>query len=116
MKNKEPIEFYKVDVESISLPDWLLVGFSSERITRIADSIVETGELITPLLVRRTGLITYEILNEWNTIYGFYAIKEARKRDLRKFEMVNVFVVADDYVERVINQRNNIRGVNQNDR
>ena len=79
MKNKEPIEFYKVDVESISLPDWLLVGFSSERITQIADSIVETGELITPLLVRQTGLETYEILNEWILSTAFMQLKKQKK-------------------------------------
>lgn len=62
MRIKEPIEFFKIDVESIQGPDWYF--YNEERITQLADSIIETGELITPLLVRQTGLETYKILDK----------------------------------------------------
>ena len=102
MRTKNPIEFCKIDVESISQP--YIETQTPEQVNRMADSIIETGELIIPLLVRQTGLITYEVLNEWNNILNFCASKEAKKRDPRKFEMVNAFVVTDNKIEDVVNQ------------
>lgn len=105
MRTKSPIEFCKIDVDSISIPTWYMYGCFEEEITQIADLIVETGELTTPLLVRQTGLETYEILNGHPAYLAFFAIKEAKERDPRRCEKVNAFVIADDYVDRVINQR-----------
>jgi len=82
-------EYYLVDVKSIqsSTPR---SKFKVDQLETLAQSILETGGLLSPLLLKQTGAEAYEVLAG---DLEYYAAVRAKEIDPRKGEMVNAFVI-----------------------
>lgn len=88
-------EYYLVDVKSIksNVPR---SDFRVDDLDRLAQSILASGGLLAPLLLKQVDLEHYEVLSG---DYEYYAAVRAREIDPRAGEMVNAFVVSSQHQE-----------------
>lgn len=93
-------EFFLVDVKSITstVPR---SEFSVEEIEKLAQSILAADGLLAPLVLKQTGVESYEVLAGDRE---YYAAVRAKEIDPRAAEMVNAFVVPDEQVEVAMKQ------------
>jgi hypothetical protein len=93
-------EYYLVDVKSIqsSTPR---SNFKVDQLETLAHSILETGGLLSPLLLKQTGPESYEVLVG---DLEYYAAVRAQELDPRKGEMVNAFVVPEEVQKAAVAQ------------
>lgn len=82
-------EYYLVDVKSIQSTT-PRSKFKVDQLETLAQSILETGGLLSPLLLKQTGPESYEVLAG---DLEYYAAVRAKEIDPRKGEMVNAFVI-----------------------
>ncbi len=82
-------EYYLVDVKSIQSTT-PRSNFKVDQLETLAQSILETGGLLSPLLLKQTGPESYEVLAG---DLEYYAAVRAKEIDPRKGEMVNAFVI-----------------------
>lgn len=78
-----------VDLTSISSPK-PKSKFNKAQVEKIADSILATDGLISPLILSQTGVDRYTIIEGH---LAYYAALRAKEKDLSKAEMVNAFVI-----------------------
>lgn len=93
-------EFYLVDVKSITAKS-PRSDFKVNEIESLAQSILETEGLISPLLLKQTGIESYEVLTGERE---FYAAVRAKELNPRAAEMVNAFVIPEKFEEAAIDQ------------
>lgn len=70
--------------------------FDPKDIDAIADSILESGGLYRPLLLKKSGAESFEVI-PGNEI-SYHAAMQARAKD-KKMDMVNGFITGDDYID-----------------
>lgn len=85
--------YQMIDVASLE-PLTRKPEYKPELIEKLADAIVESGGLVSPLLVQQTGLQTYKLLDEYSQGLEYLAVVRAKEKAPRLCEMVNVFVIA----------------------
>ena len=93
--------FYQVDVETISSRA-SRSDFDEAEIDNLAASILESGGLMRPLPLKKTGFEQYEVLE--GSELEFFAAQRAQEANPRRGEMVNSFVVDDDNLNAVEKQ------------
>ena len=79
--------------------------FKKAQIEKLADSILATDGLISPLILSQTG--SENGVGRYTIIEGdlaYYAALRAKEKDLRKAEMVNAFVIPGDCQQAAIVQ------------
>lgn len=64
--------------------------FADDAIEKAAHLILESEGIINPIIVRRTSLQSYEVVDG---DFEYYAAARAREIDLRKGEMIGVFII-----------------------
>ena len=94
------IRFELVDVKDISssVPR---SHFSEATIDQLAELILACGGLVKPLVLKRTGLESFEILEGH---LEYYAAAKAKQKDSRKGETVNAFVLAAKHESEILSQ------------
>ncbi len=75
--------------------------FADEDIEEAAKLILATEGVLNPIVVRRTSLKSYEVVDG---IFEYYAAARAREIDPKKGEMIGVFVIEEDNEELLIQQ------------
>ncbi len=65
-------------------------NFSEDELTQIAKCILEVEGIINPLVVIETDVMSYEVVDGH---FEYYAAVRAREIDLRRGEMVGVFIL-----------------------
>lgn len=93
-------EYYLVDVKSITAKA-PRSAFKVDEIDTLAQSILASGGLLSPLLLRQTGMESYEVLVG---DLEYYAAARAKELNPRAAEMVNAFVVPNDLAETAVKQ------------
>jgi hypothetical protein len=93
-------EYYLVDVKSIK-SDTPRSQFNVDELDKLAQSILESGGLLAPLLLKQTGPESYEVLAG---DLEYYAAVRAKEIDPRKGEMVNAFVISPKEQESAVQQ------------
>lgn len=93
-------EYYLVDVKSITSKT-PRSAFKVDEIDKLAQSILSAGGLLSPLLLKQTGMESYEVLIG---DLEYYAAARAKELDPRAAEMVNAFVVPNDLTKTALNQ------------
>jgi polyhydroxyalkanoate synthesis regulator phasin len=93
-------EYYLVDVKSITTKA-PRSAFKVDEIDTLAQSILSSGGLLSPLLLKQTGIESYEVLAG---DLEYYAAARAKELNPRAAEMVNAFVVPNDLAETAIKQ------------
>lgn len=83
------IDFFLVDIKSIT-SDVPRSNFDENKLDSLADLILETGGLVKPLLLKKVGADSYEVID---THFEYYAAVRAKEKNPRKAEMVNALVV-----------------------
>ncbi|MBD2694042.1 chromosome partitioning protein ParB [Anabaena catenula] len=84
------INFSLVDVKSVT-SNVLRSNFNESDLENLADSIIETGGIIKPLVVKLTAPESYTVVNG---DFEYYAAVRAREKNPRKCEMVNAFIIS----------------------
>ena len=95
-------EYYLVDVKSITSKA-PRSAFKVDEIDALAQSILAAGGLLSPLLLKQTGMESYEVLTG---DLEYYAAARAKELNPRAAEMVNAFVVPNDLAETALKQFN----------
>jgi ParB-like nuclease domain len=98
LKPKEPASRQKamwVDTKSIksSRPK---SDFDEKDIEDLADSILESGGLYRPILLKQSGAGAYDVVDGH---LAYHAAARAREKDLEKGSEVNGIILDDDYAE-----------------
>ena len=93
-------EYYRVDVKSIT-SDVPRSEFSVDDLERLAQGILASGGLLTPLVLKQTGPEKYEVLTG---DLEYYAALRAKELNPRQGEMVNAFVVSPKQQEAAVAQ------------
>lgn len=93
-------KYYLVDVKSIQSTT-PRSNFKVDQLETLAQSILETGGLLSPLLLKQTGAETYEVLAG---DLEYYAAVRAKELDPRKGEMVNAFVIPPEQQDAAVAQ------------
>ncbi|MGA9378497.1 MAG: ParB N-terminal domain-containing protein [Phormidium sp.] len=75
--------------------------FPDDEIEKVAKLIVETEGIINPIIVRRTSLQSYEVVDGH---FEYYAAARAREIDLARGEMVSAYIIEDEKEEFIIEQ------------
>ncbi len=85
------IRFYLVDVKDIR-SDIPRSQFSETEMENLADKILSAGCLVSPLILKETGPMRYEVLERH---FEYYAAVRANEKDEKRFlsGMVSAFVV-----------------------
>ncbi|RUT02805.1 hypothetical protein DSM106972_057250 [Dulcicalothrix desertica PCC 7102] len=94
------IDFYLVDVKSIS-SDVPRSNFSESNLEKLADSILASGGIIKPLVLKETGVEEFSVIDGH---LEYYAAVKAREKNPRQGEMVNAFVISPKVEDLVIEQ------------
>lgn len=75
--------------------------YKDDEIEQAAKLILDSQGLVNPLIVQRTSLQSYEVVDG---DFEYYAAARAREIDPRKGEMIGVFIVEPETEENIINQ------------
>ncbi len=70
--------------------------FSDDELERTAKLILEAEGIINPLILRRTSLESYEVVDGH---FEYYAGAKAREKDPRKGEMIGAFIIEPENEE-----------------
>jgi len=93
-------KYYLVDVKSIQ-SNVSRSEFAVEELENLAQSILQAGGLLVPLILRQTGPESYEVLAGDRE---YYAAVRAREINPRAGEVVNAFVVEPKLQEAALEQ------------
>lgn len=104
------VEFGRVDVKEVT-SDVPRAKFSEERIQQLADSILESGGVVRPLVLKQLGIDRYALLDGH---LEYYASVRAREIDPRRGEMVNAFIIASKEDEKGVIEQIQILGKTAN--
>jgi ParB-like chromosome segregation protein Spo0J len=94
------VEYYLVDVKSITSAA-PRSQFRVDELETLAQSILASGGLLSPLLLKQTGAEQYEVLAGDRE---YYAALRAKEINPREAEMVHAFVIPPKQQEAAINQ------------
>ncbi|MBW4647746.1 MAG: hypothetical protein KME06_03465 [Kastovskya adunca ATA6-11-RM4] len=70
--------------------------FSNEELEQAAQLILEAEGIINPIVVRRTSLQSYDVVEGG---FEYYAAARAREIDSRKGEMIGAYIIEDENEE-----------------
>jgi hypothetical protein len=87
-------------------------NFADHELEEAANLILESEGVINPIVVRRTSLQSYEIVDG---DFEYYAAARAREIDPRKGEMIGVFIIEDENEEVLTKQVQLFRKAKGND-
>lgn len=93
-------KYYMVDVKSIT-SNVPRSNFKVNELEDLAQSILATGGLLLPLLIKETGVDAYDVLAGDRE---YYAAVRARELNPRAAETVNAFVIPEDCQDAAIDQ------------
>jgi hypothetical protein len=101
-----------VDVDSVtsSVPR---SNFSEADLDILADMILESGGILKPLVLKKTGFERYEIVDG---NFEYYAAVRAREKNPRKGEMVNALIISPESEEAVLKQAVALKGSDSSDK
>jgi predicted nucleic acid-binding OB-fold protein len=68
-------------------------NFSANDIEQTAQSILDAEGIINPMVVKRTGVESYEVVSGH---FEYYAAVRAREIDPRKGEMISAYIIEED--------------------
>ncbi len=102
-------KYYLVDVKSIT-SKVARSSFKVDELEKIAQNILTSGGLLSPLLLKQTGIESYDVVAG---DLEYYAAVRAKEINPRVAEMVNAFVVPKDLVETALEQFNTLHGLSK---
>jgi hypothetical protein len=105
------MKHYLVDVICIA-PGEPRERFDPEVVERLADSILESGGLLKPLVLKATGPESYRVVGGH---LEYWAAVRAREKDPRKGEMINAFVVSPNAGLAIERQLAALKSVDESD-
>jgi ParB-like chromosome segregation protein Spo0J len=94
------MEFLMVDVVSVhsNIPR---SNFNEADLDILADSILECGGILKPLVLKKIGFEKYELLDGH---FEYYAAVRAREKNPDEGEMVNAFIIPAEKQQAVLKQ------------
>ncbi|MEH2136038.1 ParB N-terminal domain-containing protein [Nostoc sp.] len=76
-------------------------SFSDDELEQAAQLILESEGVINPIVVRRTSLQSFEVVDG---DFEYYAAARAKEIDIRKGEMIGVFIIESENEETLTKQ------------
>lgn len=104
-------KFLMVDVASVtsSIPR---SNFQEADLDILADKILESGGILKPLVLKKTGFEKYEVVDGH---FEYHAAVRAREKNPSDAEMVNALIISSEKEKAVLNQAAVLKDVNQPD-
>jgi hypothetical protein len=100
------IDFLLLDVKNIN-SHVSRSNFAETDLENLADTIIESGGIIKPLVVKQAGIDSYRVVDGH---FEYYAAVKAREKNPRKGEMINAFVIVPKSEDLIIRQAEIIKG------
>lgn len=106
------IKFLMVDVQSVtsSVPR---SNFPESDLDLLSDEILESGGILKPLVLKKTGFERYEVIDGH---FEYYAAVRAREKNPSEGEMVNALIISHEKEEAVVKQAATLRGLESPDK
>jgi len=101
------IEFFTVDVVTIT-SHRSRSEFDASLIEDLSEQILKTGGLVRPLVLKQTGIESFEVVEG---DLEFFAAVRAYEKDPRKAEMVNALVLKPESQETVLAQIASLKAI-----
>ncbi len=76
-------------------------NFEETDLDTLADSILESGGILKPLVLKKIGFEKYEVIDGH---FEYYAAVRAREKNPNRGEIVNAFIIPDEKEDAVLNQ------------
>ncbi len=102
--------FAKVDVKDVK-SEVQRSSFLEAEIEKLANSILKSGGILKPLVLKQIGVESYKVLDGH---LEYYASVRAREKDPRQAEMVNAFVILPKDEPAAHDQINVLKGSSTN--
>ena len=85
-------KFLIVEIEGVtsSVPR---SNFEETDLDTLADSILESGGILKPLVLKKIGFEKYEVIDGH---FEYYAAVRAREKNPNRGEIVNAFIIPDE--------------------
>jgi DNA uptake protein ComE-like DNA-binding protein len=99
------MQFFMVDVATIRCAE--PNTFPQANIETAARKILDSEGLLSPLVLKKTGLEKYEVVSG---VFEYYAAAKARELDPVKGEMVNALVIAPAEEKKTLEQLKTLKG------
>jgi hypothetical protein len=100
-------KFLMVDVESVN-SNVPRSEFSESDLNMIADMILNSGGVVKPLVLKKTGFEKYEVVTGH---FEYYAAVRASEKNSIAGEMVNALIISPEEEEAILKQAAALRGV-----
>lgn len=93
-------KFLIVEIEGVtsSIPR---SNFDETDLDILADSILESGGILKPLVLKKIGFEKYEVIDGH---FEYYAAVKAREKNPNRGEIVNAFIIPTEKEDAVLNQ------------
>ncbi|MBD2137082.1 hypothetical protein H6F32_05665 [Anabaena sp. FACHB-1237] len=100
-------KFEIVEIESVSssVPR---SNFKEVDLDILADSILESGGILKPLVLKKIGFEKYEVIDGH---FEYYAAVRAREKNSIKGEIVNAFIITSEKEDAVLKQVEFFKGI-----
>ncbi|MTJ54203.1 hypothetical protein FJR38_16890 [Anabaena sp. UHCC 0253] len=76
-------------------------NFEEADLDILADAILESGEILKPLILKKIGFEKYEVVDGH---FEYYAAVRAREKNRHKGKIVNAFIIPAEKEDAVLNQ------------
>lgn len=84
-------------------------NFDEVDLDTLADSILESGGILKPLVLRKIGFEKYEVIDGH---FEYYAAVKAREKNPHRGEIVNAFIIPAEKEDAILNQVAFLKSVN----
>jgi hypothetical protein len=82
--------------------------FDEADLDTLADSILESGGILKPLVLKKIGFEKYEVIDGH---FEYYAAVRAREKNPNRGEIVNAFIIPDEKENAALNQVAFLKGL-----
>ncbi len=88
-------------------------NFKEDDLDVLADTILESGGILKPLVLKKTGFEKYEVIDGH---FEYYAAVRAREKNPHKGEIVNAFIISSEKEDAVLTQVEVLKAVESSEK
>jgi len=101
------IKFFMVDVESVT-SNVPRSNFQEADLEILADLILESGGILKPLVLKKTGFEQYEVVDGH---FEYYSAVRAREKNFSEGDMVSALIISSENEDVALKQIASLKGI-----
>ncbi|MHC5718219.1 MAG: ParB N-terminal domain-containing protein, partial [Nostoc sp.] len=101
------IKFFMVDVESVT-SNVPRSNFQEADLEILADLILESGGILKPLVLKKTGFEQYEVVDGH---FEYYSAVRAREKNFSEGDMISALIISSENEDVALKQIASLKGI-----